>query len=288
MFPKMVFARAALVILGLCALASAGSAAGADRERRVLVFSKTTGFRHDSIPDGIAAIRALGEQRGFAVDESEDATVFSDSGLAPYSALVFLNTTGNILNDNQKAAFQRYIQGGGGFVGIHSASDTEHNWPWYGALVGAFFQSHPSIQQARIRVADRVHASTRFLPSPWTRTDEWYNFDANPRSRVHVLATVDESTYAGGEMGSDHPIAWCQFYEGGRSWYTAGGHTRESFSEPLFLQHLLGGIQFAAGFPDGDCRSPRPIAPRLSRGKNLSRFKEESCTSSVYSASRGF
>ncbi len=238
------------------------AACGAEGSGRVLVFSKTAGFRHDSIPDGVAAIRGLGKTRGFAVDSTEDSSVFEDSRLAPYSAVVFLCTTGDILDEGQQAAFQRYIEAGGGFVGVHSAADTEYDWPWYGGLVGAYFKGHPAIQPASIVVSDSVHPSTRDLPARWNRTDEWYNFQANPRARVHVLATVNEATYSGGEMGDDHPIAWCQFYGGGRAWYTALGHTRESYSEPLFLRHLLGGIQFAAGFPDGDCPAVRSVPQR--------------------------
>ena len=238
------------------------SARTADLASRVLVFSKTAGFRHDSIPDGIAAIRNLGAKYGFAVDATEDASVFDDARLAPYSAVVFLCTTGDILDESQQAAFERYIEAGGGFVGVHSAADTEYDWTFYGGLVGAYFQDHPAVQPAAIAVTDRVHPSTRSLPPRWNRTDEWYNFRANPRGHVHVLAAVDEASYSGGEMGADHPIAWCQFYGGGRAWYTALGHTRESYAEPLFLQHLLGGIQFAAGFPDRDCPGPRPVQPR--------------------------
>lgn len=237
------------------------NARAAESPGRVLVFSRTAGFRHDSIPDGIAALRSLGAENGFAVDATEDASVFEDARLAPYAAVVFLCTTGDILDDGQQAAFQRYIASGRGFVGVHSASDTEYGWPWYWELVGAYFKSHPAVQPATVAVADRVHPSTRELPPGWSRTDEWYNFQSNPRGRLHVLATVDEATYSGGEMGADHPIAWCHFYSGGRAWYTALGHTRESYSEPLFLQHLLGGIQFAAGFPD-DCRTTRPVNPR--------------------------
>ena len=224
---------------------------------RILVFSKTTGFRHDSIPDGISAIRRLGAEHGFAVDATEDAAVFDDRGLAPYSAVVFLLTTGDVLDDSQQAAFERFLASGRGWAGVHSAADTEYDWPWYGGLVGAYFKSHPAIQPAAISIADPAHSSTRLLPTPWNRTDEWYNFQANPRERVHVLAALDETSYSGGEMGVDHPIAWCHFYRGGRAWYTALGHTRESYSEPLFLEHLLGGIQFAAGFPE--CPTPRRI-----------------------------
>jgi len=176
--------------------------------------------------------------------------------------VVFLCTTGDVLGEAQQAAFQRYIEAGGGFVGIHSAADTEYDWPWYGDLVGAYFKGHPAVQPATIVVSDSVHPSTRSLPTHWNRTDEWYDFRTNPRGRVHVLATVSEATYSDGEMGADHPIAWCQFYGGGRTWYTALGHTRESYSEPLFLRHLWGGIQFAAGFPDGDCPAVRSLLPR--------------------------
>ncbi len=222
-------------------------------QMRVLVFSKTAGFRHDSIPDGIAAIRQLGQQNSFDIDATEDAAAFTDANLARYQTVIFLSTTGDILNDTQQAAFERYIRGGGGFAGVHSATDTEYDWAWYGGLVGAYFQSHPAIQRASIRIADSSHPSTAGLPAAWERNDEWYNFRLNPRGRVKTLATLDETTYQGGSMGADHPIAWCQLYDGGRAWYTAGGHTRESYAEPLFRQHLLGGIQFTARIKDGAC-----------------------------------
>ena len=188
------------------------------------------------------------------MDASEDASVFDSANLSKYRAVIFLNTTGDILNSSQKTAFQQYIEAGGGFAGIHSASDTEHNWGWYGGLVGAYFQSHPNIQTATIKVEDLSHPSTAFLAPSWQRTDEWYNFNVNPRGIVHVLASLDESTYSGGTMGTDHPIAWCQTYDGGRSWYTAGGHTKEAYSEEPFQQHILGGIQYATGLRDGNCK----------------------------------
>lgn len=220
---------------------------------KVLIFSKTAGFRHDSIPDGIAAIRQLGQQNGFDVDATEDSSSFNDANLSGYQAVVFLSTTGDVLDGNQQAAFERYIRGGGGFAGVHSATDTEYDWAWYGGLVGAYFQSHPNIQRAAVRVENTVHPSTAGLPAVWERNDEWYNFRFNPRGRVQVLAGLNETTYSGGTMGADHPICWCQLYDGGRSWYTAGGHTRESYSEPLFRQHLLGGIQYAAKLKDIAC-----------------------------------
>jgi type 1 glutamine amidotransferase len=214
---------------------------------RLLAFSRTTGFRHDSIPAAIAAVQALGLQNGFAVDATEDPSFFTDSGLSGYSAVLFLLTTGHVLEAAHQAAFERFIAAGKGFAGVHSAADTEYEWSWYGGLMGAYFASHPDIQQATIHIEDADHPSTSWLPDPWVRTDEWYNFLGNPRDNpdIHVLASLDESTYSGGSMG-DHPIAWHHAYQGGRAWYTAGGHTSESYSEPLFLAHLLGGIQYAA------------------------------------------
>jgi cytochrome c len=187
------------------------------------------------------------------VDDTEDAGHFiTDATLAEYKVVVFLSTTGDVLDQEQKAAFERYIRAGGGFVGIHSASDTEYHWTWYGRLIGTWFASHPQIQHATIRIEDSNHPSTKGLPASWERIDEWYNFRTNPRSVVHVLASLDESTYSGGAMGGDHPIAWCQNVDGGRSWYTAMGHTKESYAEPRFRLHLLGGIESAAGVA-GDC-----------------------------------
>lgn len=229
----------------------------------VLVFTKTAEFRHDAIPDAVAAVRRLGAENGFAVEATEDAGVFRDDRLAPHDAVLFLLTTGDVLGPAQEEALVRFIRGGGGFVGVHSAADTEHHWPWYLGLVGGEFTRHPAIQPSVVRVSDRVHPSTRGLPELWNRTDEWYDFAANPRPSVHVLATVDESRYDGGGMGADHPIAWCRFYDGGRSWYTAMGHTRESWSEPLVLGHVLGGIVFAAGWPDCGGRAPRAVSPRV-------------------------
>ncbi len=219
----------------------------------VLVFSRTAGFRHESIPAGLNALRGLAARHGFAVLETEDPSIFTDEKLAAFAVIVFLSTTGDILDEGQQTALKRYIRGGGGFVGIHAASDTEHEWLWYGTLVGAYFASHPQrIQNAMVLVTDRLHPSTRHLPRRWQRLDEWYNFKDNPRGRVHVLASLDERTYDGGTMGPEHPIAWCHELEGGRAWYTGGGHTNESFSERLFLEHLLGGIVWAAGVAPGD------------------------------------
>ncbi|MDZ4779765.1 MAG: ThuA domain-containing protein [Planctomycetia bacterium] len=220
----------------------------------LLVFSKTAAFRHDSIDEGIAAIQALSVEHEFNVTTSEDAAIFNDVDLAPFEAVVFLSTTGDVLNATQQAAFERYVQAGGGYIGVHAAADTEYGWAWYGELVGAYFQSHPpGTTSATVRVLDSVHPSTVELPAEWVRTDEWYNYSSNPRGDVHVLMTLDESSYAGGTMGADHPISWCHEHDGGRSWYTGLGHTSASYSEPNYRQHLLGGIEWAAGAVEGDC-----------------------------------
>jgi type 1 glutamine amidotransferase len=227
------------------------TANAAEEEPRfdALVFSKTAGYRHGSIPAGVAAIEALGAEHDFSVTATEDPTVFTDDGLADYEVVVFLSTTGDVLDPDQQAAFERYIQTGGGYAGVHAASDTEYDWPWYGDLVGSYFNGHPAQQTATVEVESRGNASTRGLPTEWVRFDEWYNFRGNPRGEVHVLATLDESTYDAGStaMGEDHPIAWCHPFDGGRSWYTGMGHTVESYSEARFLRHLRGGIEQAAG-----------------------------------------
>lgn len=216
---------------------------------RILVFTKTTGFRHASIPVAVRAIRELGASRGLTVDTTEEGGAFTSSNLARYEAVVFLLTTGDVLTAGQQAAFERFIRAGGGFAGVHSAADTEYGWAWYGRLLGTRFRNHPQIQRGTVDVTNRRHPSTVGLPRRWTRVDEWYNFTPNPRPAVRVLATLDESSYAPGEgaMGSDHPIAWSHAFQEGRAWYTAGGHTDESYAEPGFRRHLLGGIRYAAG-----------------------------------------
>lgn len=228
---------------------------------RVLVFSKTAGFRHDSIPDGIRAVREIGAGR-FEVDATEDSAEFTAENLARYRAVVWLSTTGDVLDDEQQRAFEGFIRKGGGYAGIHAASDTEFDWPWYGQLVGAYFATHPAVQSAVNVVEIPDHPSTHMLPERWERTDEWYSFRSNPRGQrgIRVLMTLDESTYQPGHasMGDDHPIAWFHEFDGGRAWYTGGGHTSESFSEPLFRAHLLGGILWAAGLGDSIEATPTP------------------------------
>ncbi len=217
-----------------------------DRNVNLLVFSKTAGFRHASIEDGVAALKKLAKENKIALEATEDASVFNEKNLKRFDAVIFLSTTGDVLDFHQEAAFERYIQAGGGYVGIHSASDTEYTWPWYGKMVGGYFKNHPKQQEAEINITDANHPSTSMLPGVWKRFDEWYNYKSlNPE--VNVLMTLDESTYQGGENGDPHPIAWYHDYDGGRAFYTGLGHTSESFKEPLFLEHILGGIQYAIG-----------------------------------------
>jgi type 1 glutamine amidotransferase len=214
--------------------------------KSVLVFSKTAGFRHASIAEGKTALLLLGQANNFSVDTTEDATWFTDNKLKKYSAVVFLNTTGDVLNTDQQKAFEKYIQSGKGFAGIHSAADTEYDWAWFAKLVGANFESHPNPQKAKLNVIDKTHLATAHLPAIWERTDEWYNFkNINPSTKV--IMTIDENSYEGGKNGSNHPMAWYHKYDGGKAFYTALGHTSESYWEPLFLQHLLGGIKYATG-----------------------------------------
>jgi cytochrome c len=254
----LITAAGATMLAGTAGAPLRASASEAARFR-ALVFSKVTNYYHESIPAGIAAIQALGAAHGFDVVVSDDPALFTDDGLAPFQVVVFNNTNstpekGALLTPAQRAAFERYIRSGGGFAGIHSASGTERDWEWYGRLVGAFFRSHPKIQELTIRVEDRTHPSTHHLPSSWVRTEEPYDFLTNPRDRVHVLASFDTGTYEGHVMGPDHPIAWCHSFEGGRSWYTGLGHDSSAFTdEPLFLAHLRGGIEWAAGAVEGTC-----------------------------------
>ncbi|RVU02135.1 c-type cytochrome [Mucilaginibacter limnophilus] len=232
-----------MLLLACVVLASCGKRSG---KPKVLVFTKTAGYHHESIPAGIAAIKKLGSANDFEVDTTTNPSFFSEDTLKQYSAVIFLNTTGDVLNNYQEADFERYIQAGGGFVGVHAATDTEYGWGWYGRLVGGYFNGHPEQQEAVLNVVDRENAATKHLPVQWKRKDEWYNFKKlNPD--VKVLIKIDEKSYKGGANGADHPMAWYHDFEGGRAFYTELGHTDESYKDPLYLKHLLGGIQYAIG-----------------------------------------
>ncbi|MCI4140617.1 MULTISPECIES: ThuA domain-containing protein [Streptomyces] len=208
----------------------------------LLVYTRTTGYRHDSIPAGIAALRALG---GFEVRAREDPAALEEP-LDRYAAVVFLSTSGEVLTPAGRERLTAYVEGGGGFAGVHAATCTEEDWPYYGELLAARFAGHPPVQPGRALVEDRDHPATRHLPPVWETTDEWYDFSASPRPNAHVLLSADESSYAGGTMGDDHPLAWCRTQGAGRVFYTALGHPAEAYADPLFLDHLRGGITWAA------------------------------------------
>lgn len=216
------------------------------KKKRILVFSKTAGFHHSSIDEGIAAVQKLGLENKFDVDTTKDSGKFTVENLKQYAAVVFLNTTGDVFNEAQQSAFEQYIKKGGGFVGVHAATDTEYEWPWYGKLVGAYFISHPEQQMATLNVINQNTIATSHLPKVWNRKDEWYNFK-NINPDLKVLITIDETTYNGGKNGDPHPMAWYHDFDGGRAFYTELGHVEESYTDPLYLKHLLGGINYAMG-----------------------------------------
>jgi type 1 glutamine amidotransferase len=258
---------------------------------KVLVVGQTLGFRHSSIDEGTRAVIALGQANGFTVDvfdarqtaesvpgatKLESSPFTSAENLSQYKTLIFISTVDgtrtnsprdrSLLSESETAALQGYIRNGGGYAGVHAATDTMHNVPWYSELTGggARFVSHPAQQNATMRVEDPTHPSTDMLPREWNRFDEWYNYTVNPRADVHTLITLDESTYNPGRnaMGEDHPLAWCQNFEGGRSWYEGAGHTEASYADPAFLAHLLGGIEWTAGVAGdaSDCVSFHDVA----------------------------
>ncbi|MEU6347829.1 ThuA domain-containing protein [Streptomyces sp. NPDC047072] len=209
---------------------------------RLLLHTRTTAYRHDSIPAGIAAVRALGD---FDVDATEDPGAL-EQPLDGYAAVVFLSTSGEVLTPAGRRRLKEYVESGGGFVGVHAAACTEYAWPYYGELLGARFDRHPEYQPGKVLVEDRTHPATRHLPAVWEFTDEWYDFRSNPRATVRVLAAADESSYEGGGMGADHPLVWCREQGEGRVFYTALGHAAEAYDDPDFRAHLRGGITWAA------------------------------------------
>jgi type 1 glutamine amidotransferase len=217
------------------------------KQKKVLVFSKTAGFRHYAgIAAGKKAFQQFGTENGFAVDTTENADVFTTDNLKQYAAVVFLLTTGDVLNDQQQQAFEQYIKAGGGFVGLHSAADTEYDWPWYGELNGAYFKSHPKQQEAVFNVVDQNTIATAHLPKVWKRFDELYNFKWIGND-LHILITIDENSYTGGANGENHPMSWYHHFDGGRAFYSALGHDDKSYADPLYLQHILGGLKYAMG-----------------------------------------
>lgn len=218
------------------------------RPTKILVFSRTAGYRHSSITAGIKALKEFaGASRSFGCDTSEDAKIMNPSSLSQYTVVVFLHNSGDFLDDTQLSALKAYMKNGGGFVGIHCASAGMLQNQWYGQLVGAAFTDHPEPQAGTVKIEDTEHVLTRGLPNEWQWHDEWYNFRTNPRDNVQVLMSIDESCYEGGKMGEDHPLAWCQEFQGGRSFYTSLGHFDEAWEDRKFHEHVTRGIYWAAG-----------------------------------------
>jgi cytochrome c len=250
--------------------------------QRVLVFTKTKGFRHASIPQGKAAVMALGKKYGFAVDTTENADTFNEANLKKYKVVIFLSTTGDVLNPQQQTEFERYIQAGGGYVGVHAATDTEYGWPWYNKLAGGQFLSHPgnpNVRKGQVTVRDKNHPATQGMPDTFEKTDEFYDFK-NFNNEVKVLMTIDEASYGDSKMGAgaNHPMVWYHEYDGGRVFYTAFGHTEETFMEPLFLQHFWGGLRWvASGAPTLDYKKARS-----ERAPEENRFSREVLDEKLY------
>ncbi len=213
----------------------------------VLIFANTNGYRHASIDIGIEAIKTLGRQYDFGVDITIDSLSFNDTTLSSYAAVIFLNTSGNILGKQQKESLVRFIQSGKGFVGIHAATTTEYEWPWYNQLIGAQFLDHPEQQRGTLLIKDTSFIATKHLPKRWTIWEEWYNFKNTYWDNLQVVIQLDETSIQGGKNGSFHPMAWYHSFDGGRSFYTALGHTHAIYDDTLFLQHLAGGINYAIG-----------------------------------------
>jgi len=213
---------------------------------KILVFSKTNGWRHKSIPSGIDALKKMGTKNKWEVYCTEDSLYFSSEKLKEYKVIVFLNTTEDILARKQEKAFEKFMNEGGGFVGIHAAADTEYKWPFYEQMIGAQFKSHPKTQKAVIKVNPSFsHPSIKHYAKSFEKVDEWYNFRKPVASHVNVLLELDESSYQGKRMGIKHPIAWYHHFEGGRVFYTGLGHTNETYQNPDFIKHLEEGILWA-------------------------------------------
>ena len=227
----------------------------AQKQFKALLVTTTRGWHHESLHAGVLAIQELGAKNYFDVVLWEDPSGFTDQYLSQFSVVIFLNTTGDIFNEAQQKVMERFIQSGKGFVGIHSASDTEYDSAWYTQLVGRMFHIHPAVQTARLNVLDKQFPGLAGFANGRLMTDEWYEFGPEKTAGLQYILSVDETSYEpkvqwgakkGEGMGALHPIAWYHNFDGGRSFYTALGHNPTNFRDPDFLNHLLGGIRWAA------------------------------------------
>nr|WP_136251207.1 ThuA domain-containing protein [Ningiella ruwaisensis] len=248
--------RINVLILSSLLLLVSGLVTASAQQFNVLLFTKTAGWHHSSIHDGVTAMRKLAARHDFAMQWEENADrVITDDYLKQFDAVVFINTTGDIFNDEQQKVFERFIQGGKGFVGVHAASDTEYDWPWYGKLVGHYFEIHPANQTAVLVKQDNNFPGMKGFDERHLFTDEFYGFLPANVEGLNYLLTIDESTYDPSAdwgakktqgMGEFHPIAWYHEFDGGRSFYTGLGHIPGVYEDDVFLQHLYGGIYWAA------------------------------------------
>lgn len=236
------------LFLGIAVFASPTALAESTEQPRVLLFSHSTGYRHTSIEAGVRAIQALGAREGLAIVHSEDPAVFDGAGLAGIDAIVFLSTTtdpkdpaSEWFQGERREALQRFVRGGGGVVGIHAATDSHYHWPWYQQLIGAHFARHPAGTPAGVlHVIDRGHRANRGVDPTLRRADEWYYFD-DYDPRMTLLITLDPASI-GEPDANPNPVSWAHTFEGGRVFYTAMGHTDESYADRNFLNHLAGGL----------------------------------------------
>ncbi len=233
-----------------------------DDDAHVLIFTETAAYRHtEAIEQGVPVLESAFADAGITSEHTEDSSIFNDDDLAEFDALIMFQASGDPWTDDEKAAMERYQQAGGGIVAIHNSADMRGEYEWWDNLVGSLMPGHAETgespgQPGTVRVEDGHHPSTEHLPQRWDRADEWYNFSNNVRGDAHVLATMDETTYDPGEnaMGYDHPISWCKPYDGGRAWVTGMGHFGSHYTdEPEFVQHIVGGVEWAAGLVESDC-----------------------------------
>ena len=231
------------------------STSAQQKQFKALLVTTTRGWHHESIHAGVLALQDLGRKNFFDVVLWEDPNGFTDKYLEQFQVVIFLCTTGDIFDSVQQKVMERFIKAGKGFVGIHSASDTEYDWDWYTKLVGRMFHIHPVIQTARLDVVDTTFPGLQGFAEHKLWTDEWYQFGPEKINGLNYILAVDESSYnpkadwgtkKGDGMGKFHPIAWYHNYDGGRSFYTALGHMPSDFSDPAFLNHVFAGIFWAA------------------------------------------
>ncbi|WP_458388926.1 ThuA domain-containing protein [Sphingomonas sp. F9_3S_D5_B_2] len=239
-----------LILLLLALTFGFEPAAIARPPQAILIYSGTTGYRHESIPAGIKAVTAIASRRGLKVEASEDPNVFSAGNLQRFRAIVLLSCTTDPKNPAsewlvgaRRDALQGFVRHGGGILAIHAAADSHYNWPWYGKMIGGHFARHPTgTPQGIVHVTPGLGSIVAGLGATKSRTDEWYYFDDyDPTSRL--LMTLDPASISEKDV-NPNPASWTREVEGGRVFYTAMGHTRESYSDPWFLRHLANGLDW--------------------------------------------